>query len=155
MYGAEVPGLADAHVYGNQARPLTEIARNQSLAGGRSQVKVSKRCADNVWGRVVAIDTRRRKRGTFGKQPIAVRVLAGNDVEGRAGTHNDKRIQAHLLPGQVDRSRESETMPHIKQRSAKLSGQIIGIGREESAALSISIVSRFAKRIAREECQSP
>src|SRR6185437_4746318 len=122
MYCAEVPGLADAHVYGNQAGSLPEIARNQSLAGGRSQVKVSKRCADNIWGRVVAIDTRRRKGGTFRKQPIAVRVLAGNDVEGRTGTDNDKRIQAHLLPGQVDRARESETMPHVERRPAKLSG---------------------------------
>ena len=107
MDGAKVPGLADAHINGDEAWSLSEVAWDQCLSGSRSQIKVAKRCAHDVCCGVVAIHTSRSERRTFGEQTIAIRVLPGRDVEGRTGTGNDERIQAHLPPGQIDRARES------------------------------------------------
>src|SRR5436190_24077399 len=108
MDGAKVPGLADAHVDGNEAGSLAKVARDQCLAWNRSQIKITKLRADNVWCGVVAIDSRRRKSRTLSEQPVPIRVLSGRDIEGRTRAGHDERIQTHLPPGQIDCPCKSE-----------------------------------------------
>ena len=131
MYGAEVPGLADAHVNGHETGTLSVVARYKRLANRRPQIEVAEWRADDIRTRVIAIGARRSKRRTLREHSIGIGVLTGRDIEWRATARHDERIQTHLPPWQVQGTRESETMPHIERRAAKFAGQVVRIRRKQ------------------------
>src|ERR1043166_1571555 len=141
MNCSKVPGLANAHVDRNESRSLSKVTRDQGLSGSRSQIEVAILGADNIWARVVAVNTGRRKRRTLSEEPIASGILTGNDVEGRAGTRHDERIQGQLPPRETERAREGEAMSHVESSAAKLAGQIIRVGWKNCAALAVAVIS--------------
>src|SRR5258708_2129674 len=107
---AKVPGLADAHVNGDESGSFAEVTRNQWFSGGWTQIKISEPGAHDVCRGAVAIYPRRSKGGTLGEEPVAISVLPGNDIEWSSRTGNDKWVQAHLPPWQIDRACECKTM---------------------------------------------
>src|SRR6185312_14959158 len=80
-------------------------------------------------------------------------IGTSGDVEGRAASGNDERIQAHLPPGQVQRARKSEAMPDVKRSAAKLAAQVVGVRRKQRSSLAVGIVGSFAQRVTGEKSQ--
>lgn len=77
---------------------------------------------------VSGIGLGRRKRGPFGKQSVAVRILTGDDVERPPARIDDERIQVHFQPRQDDRAADKEVRARYKTHARVLTARIVTVG---------------------------
>ncbi len=113
--------------------------------GSGIEIEIAKARAPDRQRRAISVWT--SEAGPLVELPIEVAILAGRDIESGPAVGDDKWIQHHFPPRQINGAKDREPVANIKRAAPKLTRRVVRIHRKQLAALTVRVVRGFAQRV--------